>query len=73
MRPMVTNACCTRRDSVGNTHIALLMLAIIGLLLIVLWVLGLVLHIAGGLIHLLLLLAVVLVVLHFLTGARPAA
>lgn len=69
---MVTNACCASRDSVGNTNIGLLMLAIIGLLLIVLWVLGLVLHIAGGLIHLVLLVAIVLVVLHFLTGAKPA-
>jgi hypothetical protein len=49
------------------------MLAIIGLLLVVLWILGLVLHIAGGLIHLLLLVAIILVVLHFLTGAKPAA
>lgn len=45
------------------------MLALIGLLLIIFWVLGLVLHIAGGLIHLLLVVAVVMIVLHFLKAA----
>ena len=49
------------------------MLAIIGLILIALWLLGVVLHIAGGLIHLLLVVAAILVALHFLSGARPAA
>ena len=48
------------------------MLAIIGLLLIALWVLGLVIHIAGGLIHLLLVLALIFFVLHFVRGGRPA-
>jgi len=42
------------------------MLAIIGILLIIFWILGLTLHIAGGLIHLLLLLALVMMVMHFL-------
>jgi hypothetical protein len=49
------------------------MLAIIGLLLIVLWVFGLVLHLAGGLIHLLLVFALIAIVIHFLKGARPAS
>ena len=49
------------------------MLAIIGLVLIALWILGLLFHIAGGLIHIVLVLAVILVVLHFLTGAKPGA
>jgi hypothetical protein len=49
------------------------MLAIIGLILIALWLAGVLLHIAGGLIHLLLVIAAILVVLHFFTGARPAA
>jgi hypothetical protein len=47
------------------------MLALIGLLLIALWVLGLCIHIAGGLIHLLLVLALIFFVLHFLRG-KPA-
>jgi len=49
------------------------MLAIIGLILIALWLLGVVLHIAGGLIHFVLVLAAILIVLHFLTGTKPAA
>lgn len=49
------------------------MLAIIGIILIALWVLGLLLHIAGGLIHIVLVIALILVALHFLTGAKPAA
>ena len=53
----------------GNTS----MLAIIGLLLIALWVLGLVVHIAGGFIHLVLLVAVIFFVLHFLSGGKSAA
>ena len=49
------------------------MLAIIGLILIALWLVGLLLHIAGGLIHVLLVIAAIFVVLHFFIGARPAA
>jgi len=49
------------------------MLAIIGLILIALWLAGLLLHVAGGLIHILLVIAVIMVVLHFLKGTRPAA
>jgi uncharacterized protein DUF5670 len=44
------------------------MLALIGILLIILWVIGLVVHIAGGFIHLLLVVAAILIVLHFLRG-----
>jgi hypothetical protein len=48
------------------------MLAIIGLILIALWVLGLVIHIAGGMIHLVLVLAVIFFVLHFLKGGKSS-
>lgn len=48
------------------------MLAIIGLILIALWLAGVLLHVAGGLIHLLLVVAAILVLLHFITGRRPA-
>jgi len=48
------------------------MLAIIGIILIVCWILGLTLHIAGGFIHLVLLIALVMVVLHFLRGNKAA-
>jgi len=44
------------------------MLLIIGLILIALWFGGLFLHIAGGLIHIVLVIAVVFFVLHFIRG-----
>jgi hypothetical protein len=47
------------------------MLGIIAGVLIVLWLLGfLAFHISSALIHLLLIIAVVLIVLHFITGRR---
>jgi hypothetical protein len=45
------------------------MLALIGIALIGLWVIGLFAHIAGGFIHLLLVVAAILIVLHFV-GAK---
>ena len=40
-------------------------------LLVVLWVLGfLVFHVAGGLIHLLIVLAIIVVIYNFVTGRR---
>ena len=44
------------------------MLALIGILLIVIWAIGLFAHIAGGFIHLLLVLAAIMIVMHFLRG-----
>jgi hypothetical protein len=41
--------------------------------LIVLWVLGFAMHFGGGLIHLLLVVAVILIVVNLLTGRRAAA
>jgi hypothetical protein len=46
------------------------MLWAIIVILFVLWLLGLVGHIAGGFIHLLLVLAVIVLVAQFLTGRR---
>lgn len=46
------------------------MLAIIGIVLIALWALGLVLHVAGGLIHIALVIAAIFIVLHFLKGGQ---
>jgi Family of unknown function (DUF5670) len=46
------------------------MLAIIAGILIVLWLGGFALHVAGGLIHILLVLAVIAVIIHFVTGRR---
>lgn len=45
------------------------MLALIGIVLIVLWLLGFAFHIAGGLIHIVLVVAVIMFVLHLLRGA----
>ncbi|MCE9554751.1 MAG: lmo0937 family membrane protein [Planctomycetes bacterium] len=42
------------------------MLAIIAAILLVLWLLGFTLHVAGSLIHLVLVVALVMLVLHFL-------
>jgi hypothetical protein len=44
------------------------MLALIGLLLIIIWGIGLFAHIAGGFIHLLLVIAVIMFVLHLVRG-----
>jgi hypothetical protein len=46
------------------------MLYTIALLLLILWLLGFSFHVAGGLIHLLLVIAVVVFVLQLLTGRR---
>ncbi len=48
------------------------MLELLAVVLVVLWLLGfVVLHVGGGLIHLLLVLAVVVVVYRLITGRRP--
>ena len=46
------------------------MLWTIVVLLLILWVLGFAMHIAGGLIHILLVVARVIIVLRLLTGSR---
>lgn len=49
------------------------MLLTIAIILAVLWLLGfLAFHVAGGLIHLLLVLAVIALIVHFLRGRGPA-
>ena len=45
------------------------MLAVIGIFLILLWAAGLFARIAGGLIHLLLVIALIMIVMHFVRGA----
>jgi hypothetical protein len=46
-----------------------MMLGLIAALLVVLWLLGfLAFHVAGGLIHILLVVAVIMIVLHFIRG-----
>jgi hypothetical protein len=46
------------------------MLAIIGIILIILWGLGFAFHIAGGLIHIILVVALIMFVIHLVTGRR---
>ena len=47
------------------------MFAIIAAVLVVMWLLGFfAFHVAGGLIHLLIIIALVMLVLHFVTGRR---
>jgi hypothetical protein len=48
------------------------MLWTIMVVLLILWLLGFSLHIAGGLIHLLLVVALVMLVINLLTGRRVA-
>ncbi|RST30708.1 lmo0937 family membrane protein [Sphingomonas ginkgonis] len=44
------------------------MLAIIAIILIVLWLGGFALHVGGGLIHILLVIGVIVLIVHFLRG-----
>ena len=46
------------------------MLLIIAILLLVLWGGGFAVHVAGGLIHILLVIALIMFILHFVTGKR---
>lgn len=46
------------------------MLWTIVVVLLILWLLGFTLHVAGGLIHILLVVALVVIVLRLLTGSR---
>ena len=46
------------------------MLWTIVVLLLILWLLGVTMHVAGGLIHILLVVALVVIVLRLLTGRR---
>jgi hypothetical protein len=46
------------------------MLWTIVVILLILWLLGFTMHVAGGLIHVLLVIALVVIVLRLLTGSR---
>jgi hypothetical protein len=46
------------------------MLWTIAVILIVLWALGLITHVAGGLIHLLLVIAIIVIVFNLIRGRR---
>lgn len=44
------------------------MLATIGIIILVLWLLGLITSVGGGLIHILLVIGIIMLVLHFVRG-----
>ena len=46
------------------------LLYIIGAVLVALWLIGFLMHIGGGLIHIILVIAVIVFVFQFLTGRR---
>ena len=48
------------------------MLATIAIILIVLWLAGFAFHVAGGIIHILLVIGLIMLVLHFLRGRGAA-
>jgi hypothetical protein len=55
----------------GDKYMSIFM--ILAVILVVAWILGLgVFHVAGGLIHLLLIFAVISLVVHFVAGRRSA-
>ncbi len=46
------------------------MLYTIAIILLVLWLLGVVIHVGGGLIHLLLVIAIIVIIYRLVTGRR---
>jgi membrane protein implicated in regulation of membrane protease activity len=65
------NGLCDRTFCVGIPGKEMPMFGMIAAVLVVLWLLGfLAFHVAGGLIHLLLVVAVIMVVIHFVSGRR---
>ena len=47
------------------------MLITLAVVLVILWALGFSFHVAGGLIHLLLVIALIVIVMRLITGRRP--
>jgi len=60
----------TRNGCFSKIREGLPMLATIAAILIIFWVLGLVFHIAGGIIHILLVIGLIMLVMHFVRGRR---
>lgn len=46
------------------------MFGTIAAILVVLWLLGFAFHVAGGIIHILLVIALIMIVVHFVTGRK---
>ncbi|HME36950.1 MAG TPA: lmo0937 family membrane protein [Candidatus Sulfotelmatobacter sp.] len=64
---------CTSGINQGTNYEEVAMLWTIVAVLLILWLLGFSLHIAGGLIHLLLVVAVVMIVINLISGRRGTA
>jgi hypothetical protein len=62
----------TSRIDVTNEYEEIAMLWTIVVVLLILWLLGFSLHVAGGLIHLLLVVALIVVVINLVSGRRAA-
>lgn len=61
-------------ESVGHSLEEQLVFRVLAVILVVAWLLGVsVFHVAGGLIHLLLLVAVISILWHFIAGRRTSA
>jgi hypothetical protein len=60
----------TSRIDVTNEYEEIAMLWTIVVVLLILWLLGFSLHVAGGLIHLLLVVALIVVVINLVSGRR---
>ena len=64
------SASCAKSSSVSVSTLTVTLLWTIFVVLLVLWLLGFSLHVAGGLIHLLLVVALVVLVINLLRGRR---
>ena len=73
----VRHACCsTKARAARNTNLTqgARMLWTIAIILLILWLLGaFVVNVGGGLIHLLLVIALIVIVYRLVTGRRPVA
>jgi hypothetical protein len=72
-RILVTAACDEDSRSDGGAHIATspVMLLVIGIILLALWLLGVVaFKVTKGLIHVALVVALIVIIIHFLNGGR---
>jgi hypothetical protein len=64
------NCPCWPKVGIGGKLWENIMLYTIAVVLIVLWLLGFTFHVAGGLIHLLLVIAVIMIIFNLISGRR---
>ena len=61
---------CSPHCLPSTTELIFIMLYTIVVVLVILWLLGFIAHIGGGLIHLLLVIAVIVLIFNFISGRR---